>query len=107
MTLPFRLNERQNELIALAGRLGRENFAPRAGNYDAEARFPFENYDDLRRHGLLGLRIPEQYGGLGADYRTYALVSAELGRHCPATALTFNMHCCTSCGPARSPTTWR
>jgi alkylation response protein AidB-like acyl-CoA dehydrogenase len=38
--------------------------------------------------------VPTRYGGLGADYRSYALVSAELGRWCGATALTFNMHAC-------------
>lgn len=90
-----RLTDRQQELIDLAGRLGRENFAPRAAKFDEEAEFPFENYDDLRRHGLLKLCIPERFGGLGADYRTYCLVSAELGRHCGATALTYNMHSCT------------
>jgi alkylation response protein AidB-like acyl-CoA dehydrogenase len=41
------------------------------------------------------LTIPERYGGLGADFETYCLVSAELGRWCGATALTFNMHCGT------------
>ena len=95
MNASFGLTERQVELVALAGRLGREKFAPRARDYDTAAGFPFENYDDLRAHGLLALCIPERFGGLGADYRSYALVSAELGRHCPATALTFNMHCCT------------
>ncbi|MBI3451253.1 MAG: acyl-CoA/acyl-ACP dehydrogenase [Rhodospirillales bacterium] len=83
---------RQTELVALAGRLGREKFAPRAEKYDREASFPFENYDDLRAQGLLGLCVPQAYGGLGADFETYCLVSAELGRWCGATALTFNMH---------------
>jgi alkylation response protein AidB-like acyl-CoA dehydrogenase len=44
----------------------------------------------------LALCVPESHGGFGADYATYAMVSAELGRHCGATALTFNMHVCTS-----------
>ena len=88
------LTPRQSELIALAGRLGREKFAGRAARYDAEASFPFENYADLRDHGLLGLCIPAAYGGLGADFETYCLVAAEIGRYCGATALTFNMHSC-------------
>ena len=92
----YPLSERQRALLELAGRLGRERFAPRAGRYDEEASFPFENYDDLRAHGLLGLCVPETYGGLGADFLTYGLISAELGRHCGATALTFNMHVCSS-----------
>jgi alkylation response protein AidB-like acyl-CoA dehydrogenase len=89
---PEALTARQRELIDLAGRLGRENFAPRAAKHDREASFPFENYDDLRRAGLLGLCVPQAHGGMGADFETYVMVSAELGRHCGATALTFNMH---------------
>ncbi|MEZ5265923.1 MAG: acyl-CoA dehydrogenase family protein [Acidimicrobiales bacterium] len=81
-----------DDAIALAGRLGRERFAPRAAAYDLEGTFPFENYADLRDHGLLALCVPEHLGGMGARYRDYMLVAAELGRHCGATTLSFNMH---------------
>jgi alkylation response protein AidB-like acyl-CoA dehydrogenase len=70
-------------------------FASRAAEVDRRAEFPTENYRDLRAAGLLGLCIPQQYGGLGADFVGYALVAEELGRYCGATALTFNMHTCT------------
>ncbi|MBL6952287.1 MAG: acyl-CoA/acyl-ACP dehydrogenase [Alphaproteobacteria bacterium] len=82
-------------LLATAQRLGRENFLPRAAGYDREGRFPTENYADLRAVGFLGLVIPERYGGLGVSYADYMEISAELGRWCGATALTFNMHCAT------------
>ena len=86
------LTPQQRELIETAARLGREKFAPRAARYDREASFPFENYDDLREAGLLGICVPRAHGGHGADFLTYVMVSAEIGRHCGATALTFNMH---------------
>ena len=70
-------------------------FAARADAVDRNAVFPHENYADLRDAGFLGLCIPEEHGGLGGDFVTYALVSEELGRHCGSTALTFNMHTCT------------
>jgi alkylation response protein AidB-like acyl-CoA dehydrogenase len=92
----YSLTEAQRDLVALAGRLGRERFAPRAARYDAEASFPFENYDDLRAAGLLGVCVPAEYGGMGADFKTYCLVAAEIGRYCGATALTFNMHVCST-----------
>jgi alkylation response protein AidB-like acyl-CoA dehydrogenase len=87
---------KQDELVALANRLGREKFAPRAEKYDREASFPFENYADMKDVGLLGLCVPESHGGRGADFETYCLVSAEMGRWCGATALTFNMHACSA-----------
>ena len=93
--MDFELTPKQQDLIERAGRLGREKFADRAERYDAEASFPFENYDDLRDNGLLGLCVPEEHGGLGADFPTYCLVSAEIGRYCGSTALTYNMHACS------------
>ncbi len=70
-------------------------FAERAGRHDREASFPVDNWSDLRDAGFLTLVIPERFGGLGADFCTYALVAEELGRHCGSTALTFNMHTAT------------
>jgi alkylation response protein AidB-like acyl-CoA dehydrogenase len=86
----------QEELIALVDRLGREKFGPRAEKYDREASFPFENYDDMKAAGLLALCVPKAHGGRGADFETYCLVAAEMGRWCGATALTFNMHACSA-----------
>jgi alkylation response protein AidB-like acyl-CoA dehydrogenase len=92
----FPLTARQAQLLELASQLGRERFAPRAARYDRDATFPFENYADLREAGLLALCVPEHYGGGGADLLTYCIVAAEIGRHCGATALTYNMHVCST-----------
>ena len=89
---PRALTAQQRELIALAAQLGREKFAPRAAQHDRDASFPFDNYADLRAAGLLGICVPREYGGLGADFATYVMVAAEIGRWCGATALSFNMH---------------
>jgi alkylation response protein AidB-like acyl-CoA dehydrogenase len=86
---------RQSELIALARRLARERFAPRAERHDREASFPFDDYADLRAAGLLGLCVPARYGGLGADYETYCLVAEQIAQGDASTSLTFNMHCLT------------
>jgi len=90
------LTPRQRSLLSLAHELGRTKFAPRAAKWDDEASFPFENYEDLRDAGLLALCVPKSSGGLGADYATYMMVAAEIGRFCGATALTWNMHICST-----------
>ncbi len=90
------LTAQQRELLALAEILGREKFAPRAARWDREASFPFDNYADLRSAGLLGICVPKAHGGLGADFATYVMVAAELGRHCGSTALSYNMHVCST-----------
>lgn len=86
---------RQRELIDRARALAQEKFAPRAAMYDREARFPIEDFDDMREAGFLGLCIPEAHGGLGADLETYCLVAEQLARGNASTALCFNMHCLT------------
>jgi alkylation response protein AidB-like acyl-CoA dehydrogenase len=86
----------QHSMIELAERIGQTRLAPRAHRWDTQASFPFENYDDFRESGLLALCVPKEHGGLGADLYTYSMVSATLGKYCGATALTFNMHACSS-----------
>lgn len=81
----------RDALVAQVRQLG-PVFTERAVRYDLEASFPFENFEDLRRIGFLALCVPRTYGGLGASFADYARVSAEIGRYCGATALTFNMH---------------
>jgi alkylation response protein AidB-like acyl-CoA dehydrogenase len=92
--MPF--TTKQRRLLTLAHELGRDKFAGRAALWDREGSFPFANYDDLREAGLLRLCVPEADGGLGADYATYMVVAAELGRFCGTTALTYNMHICST-----------
>src|SRR5579859_7860384 len=81
----FRLGDEQAVIISSARELGQSVFAGRAAGYDRDAVFPTENYKDLHRAGLLAISIPKKHGGLGADYQTYALAAAEIGRYCGAT----------------------
>lgn len=84
----------REQVLDLIDQLG-PTFAERAADYDREARFPFENYEDLRGAGLLGLCVPARFGGMGASFADYMHASARLGEYCAMTALTFNMHCQT------------
>ncbi len=91
----FRLTDKQVELTTSARRIGQEKFAERAYEFDRDAVFPTQNYRDMHGVGLLGICVPEDHGGRGADYKTYMITAAEIGRYCGATALTWNMHVCS------------
>src|SRR5581483_11444619 len=92
----FRLTAAQADLIARARAFGARALAPRAAKHDREASFPIENFRDMHGEGLLAICIPKAEGGLGADFQTYCLAAAELGRFCGATALSWNMHVCST-----------
>ncbi|MEM6761560.1 MAG: acyl-CoA dehydrogenase family protein [Pseudomonadota bacterium] len=93
--IAFRLSPFETEWTTKARALG-PVFAERAFDIDKEARFPTENFADMHEAGLLGICVPERFGGAGADFRAYSLVAAEVGRYCGATALTWNMHVCST-----------
>ena len=90
------LDEGRRAIVELAANLADERLAPRAAEIDREARNPHENYTDLRDSGIHVMCVPTRFGGPGHDYATYMMVSAELGRGCGATALSFNMHASTT-----------
>ena len=93
--MDLRPSPRQQKTMNLARQLAVERFALRAAGLDRDAEFPREDYQDLRDAGLLGLCVPEEFGGLGADFETYCLVAGQLAQGNASTALTFNMHCLT------------
>lgn len=78
--------------VALAARLARERLAPRAAEYDRDAKNPLESWRDLWQEGLLGAAIPTAYGGLGLDMPTYVAVIRTLAQGCASTAMTVHMH---------------
>jgi alkylation response protein AidB-like acyl-CoA dehydrogenase len=92
----FRIGAADAKLIENARRFGASVLAPRAAKHDREATFPIENFRDMHGEGLLAICVPKEDGGLGADFQTYCLAAAELGRYCGATALSWNMHVCST-----------
>jgi alkylation response protein AidB-like acyl-CoA dehydrogenase len=73
--------------------------APMAAEVDREARFPAETFRKLGELGLLGIPYPEEWGGAGADYLSYAIAVEEVARVCGSTALGMAAHTTLGCGP--------
>ncbi len=85
------LDPKHREILEQVNEMG-PKMAERAFQIDKDASFPTENYNDFREMGLLRLVIPEEFGGFGFSLGQYAMVGAEIGKYCGASALTFNMH---------------
>src|SRR3954466_3141623 len=69
-----------------------EKVAPVAEELDREKRFPYELVAELGELGLMGMTIPEQYGGAGADTVSYAIAVEELTRVDSSVAITVAAH---------------
>jgi alkylation response protein AidB-like acyl-CoA dehydrogenase len=69
-----------------------ERVAPVAAELDREKRFPYELVAELAELGLLGMTIPAEYGGAGADTLSYALAIEELTRVDSSVAITVAAH---------------
>ena len=70
----------------------RDRVAPVAEELDRESRFPYELVAELAELGLMGLPIPEEYGGAGGDTVSYALAIEELTRIDSSVAITVAAH---------------
>ncbi len=80
----FRLTEEQEKLKMLARRLAREKFVQKACRW--EGQYPEENVKKLSELGLLGVSLPEEFGGGGLTILDEVIIQEELGRVCPDTA---------------------
>ena len=69
-----------------------EKVAPAAEELDREKRFPYELVAALGELGLMGMTIPEEYGGAGADTVSYAIAVEELARIDSSVAITVAAH---------------
>jgi alkylation response protein AidB-like acyl-CoA dehydrogenase len=88
----FELTPEQREIQALARELARAEIDPHAAEWDREQRFPAELYPKLAELGLLGVCVPEEYGGAGADFVSYVLVLEELSRADAGVGVTVAVH---------------
>jgi alkylation response protein AidB-like acyl-CoA dehydrogenase len=90
------LYDEQREIRDLARRFADEEIAPRAAQWDREHSFPREVFAQLGELGLMGVCVPEEHGGAGADFLSYALVLEELSRADAGVGVTVAVH--TSAG---------
>jgi len=86
-------HDEHHELLRKSVRdFARAEVAPHARKWDEEERFPKELVPKLAEMGLLGIRIPEEYGGSGMDTTSYAICVEEIAKVDGSLALTVASH---------------
>jgi len=84
--MDFRLNEEQRSMVRTVRELTQDKFKPNAIKY-MDGTFPWDNIRDLAKIGVLGMAVPEEYGGLGLPVLDTALVIEEIAKGCYVTAM--------------------
>ncbi len=90
--MDFSLTADQREIQALTRELAQAEIEPNAAAWDRDHRFPTELYGKLAELGLMGVCVPEELGGAGADFLSYILVLEELSRADAGVGVTVAVH---------------
>lgn len=72
--------EARNQIMKMVREFVERDVEPIANRYDNEDIYPHDLVEKMRNIGLFGITIPEEYGGLGLDYTTFAMIFEELSR---------------------------
>lgn len=78
--MPTVSEEVRNQIVTLVREFVAQDVIPLAGRYDNEDTYPHEIVPTMRKLGLFGITIPEEYGGLGLDHTTMAMIFEELSK---------------------------
>ena len=90
--MTFRLTEEQQMIQSMVRDLARAEFAPKAMERDKTKEFPSDNLAMLGELGLMGMMVPPEYGGSGADSVSYVLALGEVAYACASTAVVMSVH---------------
>src|SRR5438094_871532 len=76
----YEKTDEQKAITEMVRQFADEQFLPNAEHYDHEDSFPEPIVEQMKELGLFGVTIPEEYGGMGLDLTTYAMIVEELSR---------------------------
>lgn len=88
----FELNENQKMIAQMVRDYAEKRIRPNMNKWDEEEHFPVDVMKEMGELGLLGMYIPEQYGGSGFSYFEYATALMELGKVCGGVGLSVAAH---------------
>ena len=84
--MDFQLTKEQKQIVASLDEVGRDVFAKKAARWDENHEYPWENIHQLQELGVLGMTIPEAYGGQGSPLIDAILAIETTAKYCGVTA---------------------
>lgn len=95
--MDFSLTEEQEAIRQMAAEFADKELAPHARELDAKGEYPWDNLRKLARYGYLGMMLPAEFGGSGADALSHTLCVEEVSRACAATGVIMEIHNSLTC----------
>jgi alkylation response protein AidB-like acyl-CoA dehydrogenase len=86
------ITDEQKAITEMVRQFADEQIIPKAEHYDHEDEFPEPIVEQMKELGLFGVTIPEEYGGMGLDLTTYAMIVEELSRGWISISVIVNTH---------------
>ena len=96
--MDFNLSEQQKLFQKVIREFCEKELKPIAPKIDKEEYFPFDLYKKMGKMGLMGMTVPQKYGGAGIDKVSYMIALEEISRYCGSTGLTVEAHNTLGCG---------
>jgi alkylation response protein AidB-like acyl-CoA dehydrogenase len=93
------LSDEQRMIRDLAREFSQQELAPNAGKWEKDGWIPDGVVAQMGELGLLGMIVPEEWGGTYSDYISYALAISEIAAGCAATSTLMSVHNSVGCGP--------
>ena len=87
----FKLTDEQVMIQNMVREFSRKVVAPTAAERDKTKAFPAENLEQMGELGLMGMMIPEEFGGEAADAVSYVLALSEIAYSCASTAVVMSV----------------
>ena len=97
--MKLELTDEQAMIQTMARELAQEHIAPIASEIDRDARFPHETVKRMGELGLLGIMVPEKWGGSGADAVSYVVALEEISKACASHAVVMSVNNSLYCDP--------
>jgi len=90
--MDFNFNEMELDIINMLEDFCVNEVKPLAAELDEQERFPTETLEKLSEMGMMGMYIPEEYGGAGLSYNTYTAANEIFNKYCASTGCMFEVH---------------
>jgi butyryl-CoA dehydrogenase len=91
-SMKLELNDQQKMIQKMVREFAEKEIAPVASDLDKKGEYPDKILEKMAKLGLLGIIIPTDYGGVGLDTISYAIVIEEISRKCASTGVITSVH---------------